>query len=94
MVFHKLSCYDVNLFIKFLRQKFNKDDTGVIVGRKEKQVGINVNIYIKLATVTDKDGKEVYKNIRLSCIDSRTFMALSVDKLPPNLNDNQKLIEF
>lgn len=36
MVFHKLSCYDVNLFIKFLRQKFNKDDTGVIVGRKEK----------------------------------------------------------
>ena len=65
IVFHNLSGYDARLFIKELGKKFNKDDIGVIADSKEKYVIFNVKISIKLAGVTNKDSKEVCKNIQL-----------------------------
>ena len=75
IVFHNLSENDAHLFIKELGRKFNKDDIGVIAENKEKYISFNVKINIKLARVTDEDGKEVYKNIWLRFIDSFRFMA-------------------
>ena len=85
IVFHKLSGYDAHLFIKELGRKINKDGIGVIAENKEKHISFNVKINVKLAGVKDKDGKEVYKNIRLRFIDSFRFMASSLDKLASNL---------
>ena len=84
IVFHNLSGYGL-LFIKELGRKFNKDDIGVIAENKEKYISFNVKINVKLAGVKDKDGKVVYKNIRLRFIDSFRFMASSLDKLASNL---------
>ena len=36
IVFHNLSGYDVHLFIKKLRKKINRDDTGIIAENKNK----------------------------------------------------------
>ena len=80
-----LSGYDVHLFFKELGKKFNKDVIGVIAENKEKYISFNIKINVKLARVKDKDGKEVYKNIRLRFIDSFRFMASSLDKLASNL---------
>ena len=46
-------------------------------------------INIKLSEVTQKVGKEVYKNIQLGSIDSCRFMASSLDKLTLNLDEDQ-----
>ena len=62
-MFHNLSGYDDHLFIKELGKKFNKDDIGVIAENKEKYISFNVKINIKLAGATNKDGKQVRKNI-------------------------------
>ena len=80
-MFHNLSGYDAHLFIKELGKRFNKNDIGVIGENKEKYISFNVKINVKLAGVTDKDGKEVHKNIKLRFIDSFRFMASSLDKL-------------
>ena len=85
IVFHNLSGYDAHLFIKELGRKFNKNDIGDIAENKEKYISFNVKINIKLAGVRDKDGKEVYKNIKLKFIDSFRFIASSLDKLARNL---------
>ena len=85
IVFHNLSGYDAHLFIKELGRRFNKNDIGVIAENKEKYISFNVKINVKLAGVKDKDGKEVYKNIKLRFIDSFRFMASGLDKLASNL---------
>ena len=85
IVFHNLSGFDANLFIKELERKFNKDNIGVIAENKEKCISFNVKINVKLSGVKDKDGKEVYKNIKPRFIDSFRFMASSLDKLASNL---------
>ena len=85
IVFHNLSGYDADLFFKELGRKFDKDDIGVIAENKEKCISFNVKINVKLAGVKDKDGKEVYKNIKLGFIDSLRFMASSLNKLANNL---------
>ena len=50
-MFHNLSGYDANLFIKELRKKFNKNDIGVIAESKVKYISFNVKINVKLAEV-------------------------------------------
>ena len=49
IVFHNLSGYDAHLFIKELGKRFNKNDIGVIAENKEKYIGFNVKINIRLA---------------------------------------------
>ena len=83
--FHNLSGYDAHLFIKKLGKRFNKNDIGVIAENKEKYISFNVKINVKLAGVTNKDGKEVHKNIQLRFIDSCRFMTSSLKKLATNL---------
>ena len=84
-MFHNLSGYDTHLFIKELGKKFNKDDIGVIAENKEKYISFNVKIKVKLAGVSNKDSKEVRKNIQLRFIDRCRFMASNLDKLASNL---------
>ena len=62
-MFHKLSGYDGHPFIRELGKKVKKDNTGVIVKNMEKYISFNVKINIKLAEVSNKNGKEVCKNI-------------------------------
>ena len=83
-MFHNLSGYDDHLFIKELGKKFNKNGIRVIAENKEKCISFNVKINVKLAGVSNEDGKEVRKNIQLRFIDR--FMASSLDKLPNNLH--------
>ena len=64
-VFHSLSGYDAHLFIKELGKKFDRDDIGVIAENKEKHISFNVKINVKLAGVSNKNGKEARKNIQL-----------------------------
>ena len=56
----------------------------------------NVKINVKLAVVSNKDGTKVRKNIQLRFIDSCRFLALSLNELASNLNDDQckQLREF
>ena len=89
IAFHNLSGYDAHLFIRELGKKFNKDDIGVIAENKEKYISFNVSIPVKIADVTDKNGKAVIKKVKLRFIDSCRFMASSLDKLAGNLDDDQ-----
>ena len=89
IVFHSLSGYDAHLFVKELRRRFNNKDIGVIAENKEKYISFNVRINIKLTGVSNKDGTEVRKNIQLRFTDSCRFIALGLDKLASNLDDNQ-----
>ena len=89
IVFHNLSGYDAHLFIKELGRRFNKDDIWVIAKNKEKYISFNVEINVKLAGVKHKDGTELCQNIQLRFIDSCRFMALGLDKLASNLDDDQ-----
>ena len=88
-MFHNLSGNDAHLFIKELGRRFNKNDIGVIAENKEKYISFNVKINVKLAGVKYKDGTEVCKNIQLRFIDSYRFMALGLEKVAANLDDDQ-----
>ena len=90
IVFHSLSDYDAHLFIKELGRRFNKNDIGVIAENKEKYISFDVKINVKLAGVKYKDGTENIqcKNIQLRFIDSWRFMALGLEKLASNLDDD------
>ena len=89
IVFHNLSGYDTHLLIKELGKRFNRDDIGVIVENKEKYIRFNVKINVKLAGVSNEDGKEVRKHIQLRFIDSCRFTASDLDKMASNLGDDQ-----
>ena len=88
-MFHNLSGYDAHFFIKKLGRRFNKNDVGVIAEYKEKYITFNFKINVKLVGVSNKGGTEVCKNIQLRFTDSCRFMALGLDKLASNLDDNQ-----
>ena len=88
-VFHNLSGYDTHLLIKELGKRFNRDDIGVIVENKKKYISFNVKINVKLAGVSNEDGKEVRKHIQLRFIDSCRFTASDLDKMASNLGDDQ-----
>ena len=77
------------MFIRELGKRFDKDDIGVIAENKEKYISFNVKISVKLAGVTDRNGKEVHKKVSLRFIDSCRFMAKSLDELSSNLSDGQ-----
>ena len=64
IAFHNLSSFHGHLFIKELGKKFNKYDIGVTAGNKEKYISFTVEISLKLEEVSNKEGKEVYKNIQ------------------------------
>ena len=57
--------------------------------KTRKYISFNVKINVRLAEVSNKDGKEVHKNIQLRFIDSCRFMASGLDKLASNLDDDQ-----
>ena len=76
------------MFIKELVKRFNKNNIGVIAENKEKYIRFNVKINVKLAGVSNKDGTVVCRNIQLRFIDSCRFMALGLDKLASNLDDD------
>ena len=78
---------DAHLFIKELGEKFNKDDIAAKAENKEKYISFNVKISVKQVGVTNKDDKEVRKNIRLSSIDSGRFMTSSLNKLASNFKE-------
>ena len=94
VVFHNLSDCDAHIFIKHLGKEFNKNNIGVIAENKEKNISFNFKINVKLAWVTDKDGKEVRKKSQLRFIDSCRFIASSLDKLASNLDDDQNMRDF
>ena len=87
IAFHSLSGYDAHLYIKELGMRFNKNVLNF---------SFNVKINVKLAVVSNKDGTKVCKNIQLRFIDSCRFLALSLNELASNLNDDQckQLREF
>ena len=76
-MFHNLSGYDAQLFIRELEKKFNKYEIGVTAENKEKYISVNVKINLNLTEFINKDGKKACKNIQLSFIDSCRFMKLS-----------------
>ena len=88
IVFHNLSGYDAHLFIKELGKKFSKNDIGVTAKNKEKYISFNAKINVKLAGVSNEDGKQVRKNIQLRFIHSCRFMASSREKLASHLDDD------
>lgn len=51
-------------FIKELRIKFNKDDIEAIPEIKGEYITFNVKISVKLEGASNKEGKEVQKNIQ------------------------------
>ena len=85
----KLSGYDAHLFIKELGRRFQKKDIGVIAENRKKYISFNVKIKVKLARVRNEDGTKVYENIQLRFIGSCRFMVPGLDKLAPNLDDDQ-----
>ena len=89
IAFHNFSGYDAHLFIIDLRKRYSKKDIWVIAEKKEKYISFNVKINVKLAGVSNEDGKEVRKIIQLRFINSCRFMGLSLDKQASNLDDNQ-----
>ena len=54
-MFHNLSGYDAQLFIKELGKRFKKNDIGVIAENKEKYISFNVKINV------NEDGKKDVK---------------------------------
>ena len=77
--------FGTHLFIKEL----GKNDIGAIAENKEKYISLNVKTGVKLAGVSNKEGKEEHKNIQLRFMGSCRFMPLSLDRLASNLDDDQ-----
>ena len=53
------------------------------------RISFNVKINVKLARVTNTDGKEVTLTVQLQFIDSCWFVESSLEKLVFNLDDDQ-----
>ena len=80
-MFHNLSGYDANLFIKELGKK--SKDIGVIAKNKEDYITFSVDIMVD--KYIDKNGEEKDKKIELRFIDSFKFMSCRLDSLTNNL---------
>ena len=82
VVFHNLSRYDAQLFIKELGKHTMK---GMNVIAKSKENYISFSAYVPVQEYIDKDGNEKENFIELRFIDSFKFMASSLDSLTNNL---------
>ena len=82
---------DANLLFKNLGIKSNKDDIGLSVEKKEKYFSFNTKLNVKVAGVTNKNGKEVHKKIQLRSIDSCRFVASSLHIPVSNLCNTNKI---
>ena len=71
-----------------LGKQFSKDGIGITAETKKKYASFYVKINVKLAGVTNKDGKEVHKNIQLRFIGSWRFMSFLLHNLASNLDDD------
>ena len=90
VIFHDLSRYDANLFIKELGKETNKID--VIAENKEKYISFTTDVMVD--EYQDK-GKTKEKKIQLRFINSFKFMASSLDSLTNKLFKGiQKLTGF
>ena len=56
IVFHDLSGYDAQLFIKELGRRFNEYDIRVIAENEEKYISLSVKINVKLTVMKYEDG--------------------------------------
>ena len=83
IVFHNLSGYDAQLFIRELGKKFDKGEIGVVAENKEKYISFNVDVIVD--EYVNELSKVKEKKIQLRFIDSIRFMASSLDSLMNNL---------
>lgn len=63
-MFHKLSRYVAHFFLKELGKNFNTDHIRAIAENKTEIIRFNAKINLKVAGVSNKNGKKVCKNIQ------------------------------
>ena len=85
MVFHNLSGYDSNLFIKTLGDC--ERDISCITNNEENYISFKKQVIVD--KFVDKEEKEVNVKRELRLIHSFRFMAASLDKLSSNLKTDQ-----
>ena len=78
---HNINRYNAQIFTRELAAKHKTKDIVIIKENKEKHISLKVKINVMPKVVTDKDNKEVHKNIQLRFIDHCIFMTSSLDKL-------------
>ena len=82
-----LSGSDTQLFIKVLGKKLMILES--LLKTSKSTLAFNMKIKVKLAGESNKDDKEIRKNIQLRFMDICRFMLFSLDKLASNLDDDQ-----
>ena len=93
IVFHNLSGYDTQLFIRELGKKFNKVKVSVIAENKEKYISFNTDVDVD--SYKDYSGEVKEKKIQHRFIDSFRFMASGLGSPTNNLvKDGRRLSGF
>ena len=82
VVFHNLSGYDSQLFIKTLEN--SEGDISCIPNNEENYISFTKQVMVD--KFVNKEGKQVNVKRELRLIDSLRLMASSLDKLSSNLN--------
>ena len=82
MIFHNLSGYNTNLFIRELSKLMSS--MGVITKNKEDYISFSIKV--KVGMRIDKNGVEVPIEVDLRFINSFRFMSSSLDSLVNNLS--------
>ena len=85
-MFHNLSGYDADLFIRELGA--HTSEMGVIAKNKEDYISFSIKVPVE--KYIDKEGNEKDKLIELRFIDSFKFMSSSLDSLTKNLVGSRK----
>ena len=81
VVFHNLSCYDSNLFIKTLGN--SEGDISCIPNNEENYISFKKQVIV--GKFVNEEGKDVKVKRELRFIDSLRFLASSLDNLSSNL---------
>ena len=77
IVFHNLNDYDMHLFIRKLRKKFDSGSVSVIAENKEKYISFNIDVV--MSRYEDMSGRNKEKKIQLRFINSVRFMVSSLE---------------